>query len=234
MKSILIAEDEAAIREFITLNLTHSGYSVVEAENGKEAVELFEKGKENIDIVLLDYMMPLMNGIDACKRIRELSPGVGVIFLTAKTQESDKIYGLYSGADDYITKPFSVTELLARIEAVYRRVKLNKELLNTHSDEMVCGDYILSTKKRAVITGNQRIELSQIEFQILEYFFSQPDTTISREEILERVWGGGYFGDDKVVDVNIRRLRLKVEKDPSCPEHLITVWGKGYKWVAEN
>ena len=234
MKSILIAEDEAAIREFITLNLTHSGYSVVEAENGKEAVELFEKDKENIDIVLLDYMMPLMNGIDACKRIRELSPGVGVIFLTAKTQESDKIYGLYSGADDYITKPFSVTELLARIEAVYRRVKLNKELLNTHSDEMVCGDYILSTKKRAVITGNQRIELSQIEFQILEYFFSQPDTTISREEILERVWGGGYFGDDKVVDVNIRRLRLKVEKDPSCPEHLITVWGKGYKWVAEN
>lgn len=234
MKSILIAEDEAAIREFITLNLTHSGYSVVEAENGKEAVELFEKNKENIDIVLLDYMMPLMNGIDACKRIRELSPGVGVIFLTAKTQESDKIYGLYSGADDYITKPFSVTELLARIEAVYRRVKLNKELLNTHSDEMVCGDYILSTKKRAVIIGNQRIELSQIEFQILEYFFSQPDTTISREEILERVWGEGYFGDDKVVDVNIRRLRLKVEKDPSCPEHLITVWGKGYKWVAEN
>ncbi len=234
MKSILIAEDEAAIREFITLNLTHSGYCVVEAENGKEAVELFEKDKENIDIVLLDYMMPLMNGIDACKRIRELSSGVGVIFLTAKTQESDKIYGLYSGADDYITKPFSVTELLARIEAVYRRVKLNKELLNTHSDEMVCGDYILSTKKRAVITGNQRIELSQIEFQILEYFFSQPDTTISREEILERVWGGGYFGDDKVVDVNIRRLRLKVEKDPSCPEHLITVWGKGYKWVAEN
>ncbi len=234
MKKILIAEDESAIRELIALNLAHSGYTVTEAVNGEEAVYLFERDKENIDIVLLDYMMPVMNGIDACKRIRELSPNVGIIFLTAKTQESDKVYGLYSGADDYITKPFSVNELLARIESVYRRVRLNKELLNTHSNEITCGDFVLSTKKRAIIIDNKKTELSQIEFQILEYFFSQPDTTITREEILCRVWGEGYYGDDKVVDVNIRRLRLKIEKDPSCPEHLITVWGKGYKWVTES
>ena len=234
MKKILVAEDESAIRGFITLNLVHSGYSVIEAENGKEAIEAFEKDKENIDVVLLDYMMPVVNGIDACKRIRELSPSVGVIFLTAKAQEADKVLGLSSGADDYITKPFSVTELFARIDSVYRRVSIGKDLLNSYSDEMTCGEFTLSTKKRAILLNGKRIELSQIEFQILEFFFSQPDKTIMRDEILSRVWGEGYYGDDKVVDVNIRRLRLKIEKDPSCPEHLITVWGKGYKWVTEN
>ncbi len=231
MKKILVAEDEDSIRDFITLNLAQAGYSVCEARNGAEAVELFEKEKDSIDIVLLDVMMPCMNGIEACRHIREKSQNVGVVFLSAKAQEQDKVYGLYCGADDYITKPFSVMELLARIDSVYRRVRLNKELLNTHSDEITCGSFVLSTKKRAVFNGKQRIDLSQIEFQILEYFFSFPGKTISREELLTRVWGESYYGDDKVVDVNIRRLRLKIEKDPSCPEHLITVWGKGYKWV---
>ena len=231
MKKILVAEDEDSIRDFITLNLAQAGYSVCEARNGAEAVELFEKEKDSIDIVLLDVMMPCMNGIEACRHIREKSQNVGVVFLSAKAQEQDKVYGLYCGADDYITKPFSVMELLARIDSVYRRVRLNKELLNTHSDEITCGSFVLSTKKRAVFNGKQRIDLSQIEFQILEYFFSFPGKTISREELLTRVWGESYYVDDKVVDVNIRRLRLKIEKDPSCPEHLITVWGKGYKWV---
>lgn len=231
LKKILVAEDEGSIRDFITLNLAQAGYSVCEAKNGAEAVEFFEKEKDSIDIVLLDVMMPFMNGIEVCRHIREKSQNVGVIFLSAKAQEQDKVYGLYSGADDYITKPFSVTELLARIDSVYRRVRLNKELLNTHSDEITCGSFVLSTKKRAVFNDKQRIDLSQIEFQILEYFFSLPGKTISREELLTRVWGESYYGDDKVVDVNIRRLRLKIEKDPSCPEHLITVWGKGYKWV---
>ena len=231
MKKILVAEDEDSIRDFITLNLAQAGYSVCEARNGAEAVELFEKEKDSIDIVLLDVMMPCMNGIEACRHIREKSQNVGVVFLSAKAQEQDKVYGLYCGADDYITKPFSVMELLARIDSVYRRVRLNKELLNTHSDEITCGSFVLSTKKRAVFNGKQRIDLSQIEFQILEYFFSFPGKNISREELLTRVWGESYYGDDKVVDVNIRRLRLKIEKDPSCPEHLITVWGKGYKWV---
>lgn len=234
MKKILVAEDESAIRELIALNLTHSGYNVIEAENGKEAIDAFEREQGSVDIVLLDCMMPTVDGITACKHIRELSPSVGIIFLTAKAQEQDKIFGLISGADDYITKPFSVNELLARIEAVYRRVRLNKELLNTHSDEIVCGNYTLSTKKRAILVDGKKTELSQIEFQILEYFFTRPNATISREEILSRVWGEEYYGDDKVVDVNIRRLRLKIEKDPSCPEHLTTVWGRGYKWVTEN
>jgi len=172
LKKILVAEDESAIRELITLNLKHQGYSVFEAENGLEALKIFESKKELIDVVLLDVMMPKLDGIEVCKRIREISPSVGVIFLTAKTQEQDKVYGLYSGADDYITKPFSITELLARIESVYRRVSFNKELINSHSDEIVCGDFLLSTKKRAVFYKEQRIDLSQIEFQILEFFFS--------------------------------------------------------------
>ena len=232
MKKILVAEDESSIREFITLNLKHQGYSVLEAGDGLEALKIFESEKEEIDVVLLDVMMPKLGGIEVCKRIREISSCIGVIFLTAKTQEQDKVYGLYSGADDYITKPFSIIELLARVEAVYRRVSINKELINTRSDEITCGDFVLSTKKRAVFYKEQRIDLSQIEFQILEFFFLKPNQTISREELLNRVWGESYYGDDKVVDVNIRRLRLKIEKDPSCPDHLTTVWGKGYKWIS--
>ncbi len=232
MKKILVAEDESSIREFITLNLSRRGYSVYEAKNGLEALKIFESFKDDIDVVLLDVMMPKLDGIEACKCIREISSSVGIIFLTAKTQEHDKVYGLYSGADDYITKPFSITELFARIEAVYRRAHLSKELSNNNGDEITCGRFVLSTKKRAVFCDKQRIDLSQIEFQILELFFSKPNQTIGREELLTHVWGESYYGDDKVVDVNIRRLRLKIEKDPSCPERLITVWGKGYKWVS--
>ncbi len=232
MKKILVAEDETSIREFITLNLTHQGYSVYEAANGIDALKIFESEKDSIDVVLLDVMMPKLDGIATCRHIREISQSVGIIFLTAKTQERDKVYGLSSGADDYITKPFSITELLARIEAVYRRVHLSKELIHNSGDEMTCGKFVLSTKKRAVFCDKQRIDLSQIEFQILELFFSKPNQTISREELLTHVWGESYYGDDKVVDVNIRRLRLKIEKDPSCPDHLTTVWGKGYKWLS--
>lgn len=232
-RKVLVVEDEVSIREFITLNLAKAGYSVSEARNGTDAINIFDRETDSFDVVLLDIMMPSVSGIDVCRHIREKSQNIGVIFLSAKAQEHDKVYGLYCGADDYITKPFSLTELLARIDAVYRRVKLSKEIINTHSDEITCGNFLLSTKKRAVFCGKQRIDLSQIEFQILEYFFSNTEKTISREELLFQVWGESYYGDDKVVDVNIRRLRLKIEKDPSCPEHLITVWGKGYKWVAE-
>ena len=232
MKKILIAEDEDSIRELIALNLTHSGYEVIQATNGTEAIEIFTKMKNELDIVLLDIMMPGEDGLTVCRHARSLNANVGIIMLTAKTQESDKVTGLYSGADDYITKPFSVVELLARIESVYRRVRLNREIIiSSNHDEIKSGSFTLSSKRRAIFISDKKVELSQIEFQILEFFFSNPGKTITRQEILEYVWGGTYFGDDKVVDVNIRRLRLKIEKDPSSPEHLITVWGQGYKWV---
>lgn len=231
MKRILVAEDESAIREIIAINLTRAGYEVVQAADGKSALSLFNESPLSFDAVVLDIMMPTIDGVTVCKAVREADASIGIILLTAKTQESDKITGLKSGADDYITKPFSVNELLARIEAVCRRVEMVRSAKTERSDEIVSGDYVLSIKKRSLFHNGAQIELSQIEFQILELLLSNSGKTFERSEILEYAWGDRFYGDDKVVDVNIRRLRIKVEKKPSAPEHLLTVRGKGYKWV---
>ena len=231
MKKILLAEDESAIREIIAINLTRAGYEVVQAADGKSALGLFRESPLSFDVALLDIMMPTIDGVTVCKAIREADANIGIILLTAKTQESDKITGLKSGADDYITKPFSVNELLARVEVVCRRVEIIKSAKTEGSDEVVSGDYVLSIKKRSLFENGNQIELSQIEFQILELLLSNSGKTFERSEILEYAWGDRFYGDDKVVDVNIRRLRIKVEKNPSSPKHLITVRGKGYKWI---
>lgn len=231
MKKILLAEDESAIREIIAINLTRAGYEVVQAADGKSALGLFRESPLSFDVALLDIMMPTIDGVTVCKAIREADANIGIILLTAKTQESDKITGLKSGADDYITKPFSVNELLARVEVVCRRVEMIKSAKAEGSDEVVSGDYVLSIKKRSLFENGNQIELSQIEFQILELLLSNSGKTFERSEILEYAWGDRFYGDDKVVDVNIRRLRIKVEKNPSSPKHLITVRGKGYKWI---
>ena len=231
MKKILLAEDESAIREIIAINFTRAGYEVVQAADGKSALGLFRESPLSFDVALLDIMMPTIDGVTVCKAIREADANIGIILLTAKTQESDKITGLKSGADDYITKPFSVNELLARVEVVCRRVEMIKSAKTEGSDEVVSGDYVLSIKKRSLFENGNQIELSQIEFQILELLLSNSGKTFERSEILEYAWGDRFYGDDKVVDVNIRRLRIKVEKNPSSPKHLITVRGKGYKWI---
>ncbi len=232
MKKILVAEDEFAIREFITINLRLAGYETVEAENGKDAIEKFELHGDSIDIALLDIMMPECDGIEVCNYIRSKDMNVGIIFLTAKTQEQDKIQGLISGADDYITKPFSTTELLARVEALHRRVAYSKKIISEASkDRITLGRFTLDLKKHVLIKDGKEIELTQIEYNILECFFKQPNTTLQRNVFLEYVWGDEYYGDEKVVDVNIRRLRLKIEDNSSTPEHLLTVWGRGYRWV---
>ena len=231
MKKILVAEDENAIRDIIAINLMRAGYEVVQASDGRQALELFNISPGSFDVVLLDIMMPILDGVSVCKAIREANANTGIILLTAKTQERDKIMGLTSGADDYITKPFSVNELLARVEAVCRRVQMINSALTNNTDEIRSGDYLLCVKKRAVFVSGEKIELSQIEFQILELLISNKGKTFDRSEILKYAWGDRFYGDDKVVDVNIRRLRIKVEKNPSSPGHLITVRGKGYKWV---
>ena len=231
MKKILVAEDENAIRDIIAINLMRAGYEVVQASDGRQALKLFNISPGSFDVVLLDIMMPILDGVSVCKAIREANANTGIILLTAKTQERDKIMGLTSGADDYITKPFSVNELLARVEAVCRRVQMINSALTNNTDEIRSGDYLLSVKKRAVFVSGEKIELSQIEFQILELLISNKGKTFYRSEILKYAWGDRFYGDDKVVDVNIRRLRIKVEKNPSSPGHLITVRGKGYKWV---
>lgn len=232
MRTVLIAEDERSIRDFITVNLKIAGYKTIEASDGTEAVELFRKNSDVIDIILLDIMMPGLDGFEVCRQIREFSPDTGIIFLSARTQEEDKISGLTLGADDYITKPFSPSELLARIDTLYRRVEYGRNLLkNISKDVIVLGEFELDLKKHNILKRKKPIELTQIEFQILECFFNNPDESIDRNTILLKVWGSPYYGDDKVVDVNIRRLRLKLEDDPSNPEHLITVWGQGYRWI---
>lgn len=233
MKKVLIAEDEAAIREIIAITLKRAGYEVTEAYDGQEAIDIYNSKNGAFDVVLLDIMMPNVDGLEVCKTLRNQSSTVGIIMLTAKTQEMDKVSGLLMGADDYITKPFSPSELMARVDSVYRRVAMNTQppAQPVRADKITIEPFELNLRNRTLYKNNVLIELTQVEFQIIEFFFSNPGKALSRIDILKEVWGESYFGDDKVVDVNIRRLRMKVEDEPSIPKHLITVWGMGYKWL---
>ena len=230
MKRIMIVEDEAAIREFEAINLKRVGYTVVEAGSGEEALEIYDSDSEGFDIALLDISMPGMDGFALCKELRKRSETLGIIMLTARTQEMDKISGLMLGADDYITKPFSPTELLARVDSLYRRVEMHTPKAPAPADDITLGEFVLNLRRRTLLKNGKDIELTQVEFQMIEYFFNNPDTALDRTDILEKVWGSNYFGEEKIVDVKIRRLRMKVEDDPSQPRHLLTVWGMGYKW----
>lgn len=231
MKRILIVEDEVAIREFEAINLQRVGYKTVEAGSGEEALEIYDSDPEGFDIALCDVMMPGMDGFALCKELRKRSSELGIIMLTAKSQEMDKISGLMLGADDYITKPFSPTELLARVDSLYRRVEVNNaKSAPVQSDEIKLGEFVLNLRRRTLTKNDKNIELTQVEFQMMEYFFTNPDTALGRSEILNKVWGASYFGEEKIVDVNIRRLRMKIEDDASLPKYLVTVWGMGYKW----
>lgn len=232
MKNVLVAEDEASIREIIAITLKRGGYNVTEAENGEEALRAYNSNNKAFDVVLLDIMMPVMDGLEVCKRLREQSRNIGIIMLTAKTQEMDKVSGLLMGADDYITKPFSPSELIARVDAVYRRVSMNEAPESTGSGDIITlKPFELNLRNRTLLKDGQQIELTQVEFQIIEYFFANSGKPLERNKILENVWGASYFGDEKVVDVNIRRLRMKIEDNPSEPKYLLTIWGYGYKWV---
>ncbi|MBQ1529353.1 MAG: response regulator transcription factor [Clostridia bacterium] len=231
MKKILVAEDESAIREFIVINLKRSGYDVTEAADGAEAVRLFDEADGDFDVCLLDIMMPEMDGIEVCKELRKRSSTVGIIILTAKTEEIDKVTGLLVGADDYVTKPFSPAELMARVDALYRRVEMVSAAPEQPQTTITLGEFTLDVRSRTLTKNGNPIELTQVEFQIMEYFFNNPGAALSRTDILQQVWGSSYFGEEKIVDVNIRRLRMKVEDVPSSPQHLMTIWGIGYKWV---
>ena len=232
MKKVLIAEDESAIREIIAITLKRAGYEVTEACDGEEALLLYTEHENEFDVVLLDIMMPNIDGLEVCKRLRKISSTVGIIMLTAKTQEMDKVSGLLMGADDYITKPFSPSELMARVDSVYRRVAMNSNQNNQQvpADKINIGPFELNLRNRTLFKNGVQIELTQVEFQIIEFFFTNPGKALSRTDILNHVWGESYYGDEKVVDVNMRRLRMKIEDEPSLPKHLVTVWGMGYKW----
>lgn len=232
MKKILVAEDEQAIREFVVINLKRAGYDAFEAVNGEQALEIYEREGGSFDVAVLDIMMPgAYDGLAVCRELRKKSNSIGIILLTAKTQEMDKVSGLMMGADDYVTKPFSPSELVARVDAVYRRVALAEmRAENNFKEEIRSGAFALNLRNRALMKNGQPIELTQVEFQIMEYFFSNPGTAMDRSDILKHVWGDAYYGEEKIVDVNIRRLRMKIEDEPSNPKHIVTVWGLGYKW----
>lgn len=233
MKRILLVEDEAAIREFVVINLKKAGFDVTEADSGEAALRIFAEQEGAFHVALLDIMMPGIDGLAVCRELRRSNSRIGIIMLTAKTQEADKIAGLSQGADDYVTKPFSPSELVARVESLCRRVDLNDSTPKERLTESIRhGDFVLNLRKRSLEKNGDAIELTQVEFQIMEYFFSNPGKVLDRTDILNRVWGDAYFGEEKIVDVNIRRLRMKIEIIPSEPKHILTVWGKGYKWQA--
>lgn len=233
MKKILVCEDEAAIRDFVVINLVRAGYDVIEADCGEMALQKYEENNGDIDVALLDVMMPGIDGFQVCKELRKRNGGIGIIMLTAKTQEMDKVTGLMLGADDYVTKPFSPSELTARVDALHRRVVLAQQSKESNfKEELKSGVFVLNLRNRALLKNGKMIDLTQVEFQIMEYFFSNPGVALDRLNILTHVWGDSYVGEDKIVDVNIRRLRMKIEDEPSNPKYIVTVWGLGYKWEA--
>lgn len=233
MKRILVCEDEVSIREFVVINLHRAGYEVIEADSGEEAIQRYDRAEEKPDIALLDIMLPGMDGFAVCRSLRQRSDSMGIIMLTARTQEMEKVGGLMMGADDYVTKPFSPSELVARIDALYRRVDAARQRSEVqYLEEIKQGDFVLNLRSRTLLKDGVPVELTQLEFQIIEYFFTNPGKPLSRTDILHRVWGEDYYGEEKIVDVNIRRLRMKIETNPSSPEHIMTVWGLGYRWNA--
>lgn len=228
MKKVLVLEDESSIRSFVVINLKRSGYEPIEAETGEQAFEQL-KANPDIRVALLDVMLPDIDGFEVCRRIRASDSKIGIIMLTAKSQEMDKVTGLMTGADDYVTKPFSPAELTARIDALYRRTG-GVDGDDENVGELRHGPFRLNTRNRTLEKNGERIKLTQIEYSIMKLFMDNPGKALSREDILNAVWGRDYFGELKIVDVNIRRLRIKIEDDPTIPAYITTVWGYGYKW----
>ena len=226
MKKVLILEDEVSIRSFVVINLKRAGYDVVEAGTGEEALELL-KSNPDVGVAILDIMLPGIDGFEVCRSIRATDKKIGIIMLTARSQEMDKITGLMTGADDYMTKPFSPAELTARIDALYRRVGPESD---GESTEITQGPFVLNTRNRTLEKEGKRIKLTQVEYAIIKLFMQNPGRALSREDILASVWGRDYDGELKIVDVNIRRLRIKIEDDTANPAYITTVWGFGYKW----
>ncbi len=227
MKKILVLEDESNIRSFVVINLRRSGFEPIEAETGEQALEKL-KVNPGICLALLDVMLPDIDGFEVCRRIRATGSKMGIIMLTAKNQEIDKVTGLMTGADDYVTKPFSPAELTARVDALIRRLGIDED--EKSSTEIQSGPFLLNTRNRTLEKNGQRLKLTQIEYMLMKLFMENPGKAMSREDILSAVWGNDFTGELKTVDVNIRRLRIKIENDPTEPEYLTTVWGYGYKW----
>ena len=223
---ILVVEDEESIRRFIVLNLSAAGYEIKGVESGEEALSMLKDFQP--DVVVLDLMLPGISGYEVCRQTREIMPDTFVIMLTAKGQDTDKILGLELGADDYLVKPFNPFELIARIKAMLRRrtyFKVKGKILQS-------GCLCLDVVAHKLLKKGVEIELTPTEFALLKLFLENQGRALKRNEILNAVWGEDYFGDTKTLDVHIRRLREKIENNPSAPEYIKTVWGSGYRLQA--
>ncbi|HHU06251.1 MAG TPA: response regulator transcription factor [Clostridiales bacterium] len=220
---ILVVDDEKLLVKGIKFNLETEGYKVEVAYDGEEAVELARNG--NFDLIILDVMMPKLSGLDACMRIREFST-VPIILLTAKAEDVDKIIGFEYGADDYVTKPFNILELKARIRALIRRSQIQSQ--NEGSNVIKSGYITIDTERRCAYKDEEPVELTAKEFDLIELLMKNPGRVYSRENLLNIIWGYGYQGDIRTVDVHIRRLREKLERSPAEPEKIMTKWGVGY------
>ena len=223
MKKILIIEDEESIRGFLKINLKRNGYEVIEADNGELGVKLALKEKPAI--IILDVMLPGIDGFKVCKIIRNEDEKVGIIMLTAKSQDLDKIMGLEYGADDYIIKPFNPMELLLRIKALLRRISDYEE-----KKGIIQGKFKLDIYAKRIFKNNKEIDLTPKESSIIKLFIENPNKAFSRDELMDLVWGEDYIGDPKIVDVNIRRLRSKIECSSLNEKFIETIWGFGYRW----
>ena len=226
MKKVLILEDEENIRSFVVINLQRAGYTVVEAGTGKQALNIIRTDPD-IGVAILDIMLPDIDGFEVCRGIRATTSQMGIIMLTARTQEIDKVTGLMTGAADYVTKPFSPLELVARVDALYRRLGGD-----TKADTSILryGPLVMNLKSRTLEKKGVRIRLTQMEYAVMKLFMQNPGIALSRESILSSVWGKDGNVEVKIVDVNVRRLRLKLEEDPTNPMFISTVWGVGYKF----
>lgn len=221
---VLLVEDEESIRKFTKINLEREGFYVMEAETGEKGIETAANNKP--DIAILDIMLPGISGYEVCKSLRNDYPKMGIIMLTAKTQDVDKILGLESGTDDYMVKPFNPKELILRIKSLIRRLDIE----DTSTNQIIDGPFKLDKYSRVFYKNNKELDLTPTELSIVNLFITNPGRAFSRKELIEKTWGENYSGETKIIDVNIRRIRAKIEDDPSHPEYLETVWGVGYRW----
>lgn len=226
---ILIVEDDSDLSELIKIQLTDNDYEIEQAFNGRIALN---KALENrYSLIILDVMLPEVDGFEICKSVRKEDRQIPILMLTAKAEEADKIMGLEYGADDYLTKPFSIKELIARVKALLRRASASETEDSSKLDQMDFGDLVIYPKKRSVQLQNELIELTSKEFELLLLFANNPGRAYSRQELLDVVWGYQYSGYSHTVNSHINRLRSKIEKNPSEPKYITTVWGMGYKFA---
>ena len=228
MTKILLVEDEESIRSFLKINLERNSFQVIEAGTGEEGIEkaLLEKP----EIIILDVMLPGIDGFQVCSRLRKEFPNAGIIMLTAKGQDMDKIMGLEFGADDYIIKPFNPLEVVLRVKAILRRIGISEDESSKDKNKLMGGPFIIDLYSQKLLKDNKEIDVTPKEYMLMKLFIENPNKAFTRDELLNLIWGYNFFGDPKIIDVNIRRLRSKIEDDSSNPKYIETVWGIGYRW----